>query len=156
MARVVSWPQVAGADMTRAGWPGSNGSVTGTKATAPDGAPVAPAVPAMLAVAQVLAVAAVLCVALPAAGALEPPQPASKPIAVMARAAVARPPLIVLLPPRATGRPPRDCLMTLPPAPGPHTQRKRGERSRTLAAVPRKLPVCNVTSPRRRFLSHPP
>jgi hypothetical protein len=67
-----------------------------------------------------LAVAAALRVALPAAGAAEGPQPASRTIAEADTAASASPPEIVLLPPTAPGRPLRDCLMTLPPAPGPH------------------------------------
>jgi hypothetical protein len=99
MATVVFWPpQLAGADLALAGWPGSNGSVTGTKATVVDGAPVAAAVPAAL------AVAAALCVALPAVGgALEPPHPASMPITVADTAATASLPLLVLLPPAVTG-----------------------------------------------------
>jgi hypothetical protein len=122
MATVLSWlPQSAGADIACAGWPGSNGSVTGTNATVVDGVPVPAAVPAGLAVAGALggvagalpgvlpAVAAALRVAPPAAGPPEPPQPASAPIAAADTAASAIRPLTALLPPNVTGRrPPRD------------------------------------------------
>jgi hypothetical protein len=122
MATVLSWlPQSAGADIACAGWPGSNGSVTGTNAAAAGGAVAVAAVPAGLAVAGALGVAAgALPVVLPAAAAAlrvappaacppEPPQPASTPIAAADTAASAIRPLTVLLPPKVTGRhPPRD------------------------------------------------
>jgi hypothetical protein len=83
--------------------------VTGTNATAVDGAPVAAAVLAALAVVPVPAVAPVLAAdVLAVAGVpgvvLEPPQPASRPIAATA----------------ASVSPPRAWLMTLPPAQAPH------------------------------------
>src|ERR1700744_3449511 len=115
MARVVSWaPQFAAAGPTRAGWPGSNGSVTGTNATAPEGAPVATAVLAALDVTPVLAVAPVLDVApapadAPAPGDdLAPLQPPSRQVAAAETAASAIPRLTALLPPAPAGRPPRD------------------------------------------------
>jgi hypothetical protein len=83
MATVVSWlPQLAGPDFAWAGWPGSNGSVTGTNATAVDGAP--------LAVALAVALAAALGVPFAVPDALEPLlQPASKPTAAAHTAASA-------------------------------------------------------------------
>jgi len=122
MATVLSWlPQSAGADIACAGWPGSNGSVTGMNATAVDGAVAVAAVPAGLAVAGALgvaagalpvvlpAVAAALRVAPPAAAPPEPPHPASTPIAAADTAASAIRSLTALLPPKVTGRrPPRD------------------------------------------------
>src|SRR3984885_5008649 len=126
MARVVSWaPQFAGAGATRAGWPGSNGSVTGTNATAAEDAPVATAVLAALDVAPAPAVAPVLDVAPAPADApvpgveLEPLQAARTPTAAAETAASASPRLTALLPPAPAGRPLRDWLMTLLPAPGP-------------------------------------
>jgi hypothetical protein len=124
MATVLSWPpQSAGADIACAGWPGSNGSVIGTNVTAVDGAVAVAAVPAGLAVAGALctgalcvgalpvvlaAVAVALRVAPPAAGPPEPPHPASTPTATADMAPSAIPPLTALLPPKVTGRPPRD------------------------------------------------
>jgi hypothetical protein len=88
MARVVAWlPQFAAAGLTRAGWPGSNGSVTGTNATAADDPPVAAALVARLAVSSTLAVALVLAAAPVLDDALEPLQPATRPIAVAQPAA---------------------------------------------------------------------
>jgi hypothetical protein len=123
MATVLSWlPQSAGADIACAGWPGSNGSVIGTNVTAVDGTvaavPAGLTVPAGLAVADALrvgalpvvlaAVAVALRVAPPAAGPPEPPHPASTPTATADMAPSAIPPLTALLPPKVTGRPPRD------------------------------------------------
>ncbi len=91
MATVLSWlPQSAGALVTRAGWPGSNGSMIAAKVPPPAAAPCWPVAPvARAALAVTVAPGGVL--PLPA-GAPAPPAAGQQAAAATDRAAVASPP----------------------------------------------------------------